>query len=194
MSEADLVRCPWAGPSLDYVEYHDREWGRPVRGDQALFERLSLEGFQSGLSWITILRRREGFRNAFVGFDPQQLAEWGPDHVDRLVLDEGIIRHRGKIEATLSNARVLAQWHAEEGDGVLDALVWSFAKPGLPRPVRFEDVPAQTPESLALSKTLRARGWRFLGPTTAYAAMQACGVVDDHLRDCFVKAAPDVSP
>jgi len=175
---------------LDYVEYHDREWGRPVRGDQALFERLSLEGFQSGLSWITILRRREGFRKAFVGFDPRELSVWGPEHVDRLVLDEGIIRHRGKIEATLSNARVLSQWQAEEGDGVLDALAWSFAKPGRPRPARFEDVPAQTPDSLALSKALRARGWRFLGPTTAYAAMQACGVVDDHLRDCFVKAAP----
>ncbi|MER6672561.1 DNA-3-methyladenine glycosylase I [Streptomyces sp. NPDC000983] len=179
-------RCPWALSTPDYVTYHDEEWGRPVHGDDALFERLSLEAFQSGLSWITILRRRPGFRAAFAGFRIEKVAAFTDEDRDRLLADEGIIRNRAKIDATLANARVLAGWAA----GDLDELIWSHAPEPGPVPRTLADVPAITPGSTALSKALKARGLRFVGPTTAYALMQACGLVDDHLTDCAARNRP----
>ncbi|MDO0911983.1 DNA-3-methyladenine glycosylase I [Streptomyces sp. DT2A-34] len=181
------LRCPWALSTADYVTYHDEEWGRPVHGDDALYERLSLEAFQSGLSWITILRRREGFRTAFAGFEIAKVATFTDSDRDRLLTDEGIIRNRAKIDATLANARVLADWTP----GDLDALIWSHAPDPATRPVpkTLADVPAVTPESTALSKALKKRGLRFVGPTTAYALMQACGLVDDHLETCVARSA-----
>ncbi|NUR68049.1 MAG: DNA-3-methyladenine glycosylase I [Streptomyces sp.] len=178
------LRCPWGVSTEDYIAYHDEEWGRPVHGDDALYERLSLEAFQSGLSWITILRRREGFRAAFAGFEIAKVATFTDADRDRLLFDEGIIRNRSKIEATLANARVLADW----APGDLDTLIWSHAPktPG-PAPKSVSDVPAITPESTALSKALKKRGLRFVGPTTAYALMQACGLVNDHLEACVVR-------
>ncbi len=169
------------------MAYHDEEWGRPVHGDDALFERVSLEAFQSGLSWITILRRREGFRAAFSGFKIAAVAEFGDADRERLLADAGIIRNRAKVDATISNARVLADWPA----GELDELIWSFAPDpaGRPAPRTLADVPAVTDESTALSKALKKRGLRFVGPTTAYALMQACGLVNDHLADCVVREA-----
>ncbi|WP_330459657.1 DNA-3-methyladenine glycosylase I [Streptomyces sp. NBC_00820] len=177
-----LPRCPWALSTEDYVAYHDEEWGRPVHGDDALFERLSLEAFQSGLSWITILRRRPGFRDAFAGFRIEKVAAFTEEDRERLLEDAGIIRNRAKIDATLANARVLADW--SEGD--LDALIWSHAPDSAARPAprTLADVPAVTPESTALSKALKKSGLRFVGPTTAYALMQACGLVNDHLETC----------
>ncbi|WP_369172198.1 DNA-3-methyladenine glycosylase I [Streptomyces sp. R28] len=182
------LRCPWALSTADYVTYHDEEWGRPVHGDDALYERLSLEAFQSGLSWITILRRREGFRAAFAGFEIAKVATFTDSDKDRLLADEGIIRNRAKIDATLANARVLADW----APGELDALIWSHAPDPTTRPVpkTLADVAAVTPESTALSKALKKRGLRFVGPTTAYALMQACGLVDDHLETCVARSAP----
>ncbi|TXS53328.1 DNA-3-methyladenine glycosylase I [Streptomyces sp. uw30] len=182
------LRCPWALSTPDYVTYHDEEWGRPVHGDDALFERLSLEAFQSGLSWITILRRREGFRAAFAGFEIAKVATFTDADKDRLLADEGIIRNRAKIDATVANARVLAEWPA----GDLDALIWSHAPDPTTRPApkTLADVPAVTPQSTALSKALKKRGLRFVGPTTAYALMQACGLVDDHLETCVARSAP----
>ncbi|GAA4070293.1 DNA-3-methyladenine glycosylase I [Streptomyces shaanxiensis] len=182
------LRCPWALSTPDYVAYHDEEWGRPVHGDDALYERLSLEAFQSGLSWITILRRREGFRAAFAGFEIAKVATFTDADRDRLLADEGIIRNRAKIDATLANARVLAEW----APGDLDELIWSHAPDPATRPIpkTLADVPAVTPESTALSKTLKKRGLRFVGPTTAYALMQACGLVDDHLESCVARSAP----
>ncbi|MGW2300036.1 DNA-3-methyladenine glycosylase I [Streptomyces sp. NPDC001809] len=179
------LRCPWGLSTEDYVAYHDEEWGRPVHGDDALFERLCLEAFQSGLSWITILRRREGFRAAFAGFRIAEVAGFGEADRERLLLDEGIIRNRAKIDATLANARLLAEW----SPGALDELIWSHAPdPGTrPAPRVFGDVPAVTDESTALSKALKKRGLRFIGPTTAYALMQACGLVDDHLEGCLAR-------
>ncbi|MFC5908467.1 DNA-3-methyladenine glycosylase I [Streptacidiphilus monticola] len=175
-----LLRCPWGVSTADYLPYHDEEWGRPVHGDRALFERISLEAFQSGLSWITILRRREGFRAAFAGFDPAVVAAYGEADVERLLADPGIIRNRAKVLATIANARALL-----ELDGSLDELVWSHAPdPAPPAPKTLADVPAVTPESTALAKSLKKHGFRFVGPTTAYALMQACGLVDDHLADC----------
>ncbi|EPH42157.1 DNA-3-methyladenine glycosylase I [Streptomyces aurantiacus] len=181
------LRCPWGLSTEDYVAYHDAEWGRPVHGDDALFERLSLEAFQSGLSWITILRRREGFRAAFADFKIAAVAEFGAADRERLLADAGIIRNRAKVDATLANARVLADWPA----GELDELIWSFAPDATARPVpaTLADVPAITDESTALSKTLKKRGLRFVGPTTAYALMQACGLVNDHLADCVAREA-----
>ncbi|MER7490895.1 DNA-3-methyladenine glycosylase I [Streptomyces sp. NPDC126497] len=178
-------RCPWALSTPDYVTYHDEEWGRPVHGDDALFERLSLEAFQSGLSWITILRRRPGFRAAFAGFEIAAVAEFTDADRERLLADTGIIRNRAKIDATLANARELAGW----APGDLDALIWSHAPDpaGRPVPKTLADVPAVTPESTALSKALKKRGLRFVGPTTAYALMQACGLVDDHLETCVAR-------
>ena len=176
-----LLRCPWALSTVDYVSYHDQEWGRPVHGEQALYERLCLEAFQSGLSWITILRRREGFRRAFAGFDPALVAEFGEADVERLMADEGIIRNRAKVLASIGNARAVL-----ELDGGLDELIWSFAPARSGRPKRLADVPPVTPESTALAKELKRRGLRFVGPTTAYALMQACGLVNDHLADCHV--------
>lgn len=176
------LRCPWALSAEDYVAYHDEEWGRPVHGDDALFERLSLEAFQSGLSWITILRRREGFRAAFDGFRIASVAAFGADDRERLLADAGIVRNRAKVDATLANARVLAEWSM----GELDELIWSHAPDPATRPAprTLADVPAVTDESTALSKALKKRGLRFVGPTTAYALMQACGLVDDHLARC----------
>lgn len=181
------LRCPWALSTPDYVAYHDEEWGRPVHGDDALFERLSLEAFQSGLSWITILRRREGFRAAFAGFEIAKVATFTDADKDRLLADAGIIRNRAKIEATMANARALAEWTP----GDLDDLIWSHAPDpaARPAPKTLADVPAVTPESTALSKALKKRGLRFVGPTTAYALMQACGLVDDHLASCVARGA-----
>lgn len=182
-----VPRCPWALSAEDYVAYHDEEWGRPVHGDDALFERLSLEAFQSGLSWITILRRRPGFRTAFAGFRIAAVAKFTDTDRERLLADTGIIRNRAKIDATLGNARVLAGW----APGDLDALIWSYAPDpaGRPGPVTLADVPPTTPESVALARDLKKRGLRFVGPTTGYALMQACGLVDDHLRDCVARRA-----
>ncbi|EDY57658.1 MULTISPECIES: DNA-3-methyladenine glycosylase I [Streptomyces] len=177
-------RCPWALSTPDYVTYHDEEWGRPVHGDDALYERLSLEAFQSGLSWITILRRREGFRAAFAGFEIAKVATFGEADRDRLLLDPGIIRNRAKIDATMANARVLAEW----SPGELDELIWSHAPASHAVPRTLADVPAVTAESTALSKALKKRGLRFVGPTTAYALMQACGLVDDHLETCVARS------
>jgi DNA-3-methyladenine glycosylase I len=175
-------RCPWGLSTEDYLAYHDSEWGRPVHGDDALFERLCLEAFQSGLSWITILRRREGFREAFAAFRIAEVARFTDTDRERLLADPGIIRNRAKIDATLANARVLAEWPA----GELDRLIWSYAPDAATRPApkTTADVPAVTDESTALAKTLKKNGIRFVGPTTAYALMQACGLVNDHLAAC----------
>jgi DNA-3-methyladenine glycosylase I len=187
-------RCPWgaAPAAADYRDYHDTEWGRPVHGDDALFERLCLEAFQSGLSWLTILRRREGFRAAFAGFRIPAVAAFTEDDEERLTADAGIIRNRAKIRATLANAKTLAGWE----DGELDRLVWSFApdRAARPVPVTTGDVPAVTPESTALSRELKRRGLRFVGPTTAYALMQACGLVNDHLAACWTRPACEETP
>ncbi|MEU9571232.1 DNA-3-methyladenine glycosylase I [Streptomyces massasporeus] len=182
------LRCPWALSAPEYVAYHDEEWGRPVRGDDALFERLSLEAFQSGLSWITILRRRPGFRAAFADFKIASVAAFTDEDRERLLADAGIIRNRAKIDATLANARALTEW----APGELDELIWSHAPDpsGRPVPKTLSDVPPVTPESTALSKALKKRGLRFVGPTTAYALMQACGLVDDHLETCVARSAP----
>jgi DNA-3-methyladenine glycosylase I len=167
----------------EYVAYHDTEWGRPVRGDQAIFERLVLEAFQSGLSWLTILRKRENFRAAFAGFDIAAVAAFGPDDEARLLADAGIVRNRAKISAAITNARA-----ALELPGGLSDLFWSYASAEpLPPPRALGDIPAQTAASKALAKELRARGFVFTGPVTAYAAMQACGLVNDHLADCFAR-------
>jgi DNA-3-methyladenine glycosylase I len=176
-------RCPW-GSGSEYVAYHDAEWGRPVTDDRGIYERLVLEGFQSGLSWLTILRKRENFRAAFAGFDIETVAGFGERDVRRLLADAGIVRHRGKIDAAIANARAAA-----ELDVSLAELVWSHAPRRRRRaPRELGDLPAVTPESTALSKELKRRGFRFVGPTTAYAAMQACGVVNDHLAGCWVRA------
>ncbi|RSS86253.1 DNA-3-methyladenine glycosylase I [Streptomyces sp. WAC05292] len=183
------LRCPWALATEDYTAYHDTEWGRAVHGDDALYERLCLEAFQSGLSWLTILRRREGFRAAFANFEIAAVAAFDHRDAERLLADERIIRNRAKIDATLANARVLAGWEP----GELDTLVWSHApEPGRPAPASIADVLAVTPESTALAKALKKAGIRFVGPTTAYALMQACGLVNDHLADCTARtpAAP----
>ncbi|MET7613378.1 DNA-3-methyladenine glycosylase I [Streptomyces seoulensis] len=181
------LRCPWALSTEDYVAYHDDEWGRPVHGDDALFERLSLEAFQSGLSWITILRRRPTFRLAFADFRIEKVAAFTEADRERLLADPGIIRNRAKVDATLANARVLADW----SEGELDELIWSHAPDPAARPVpkALGDVAAVTPESTALSKALKKRGLKFVGPTTAYALMQACGLVDDHLEACVSRGA-----
>jgi DNA-3-methyladenine glycosylase I len=174
------LRCPWALSPVDMLAYHDDEWGQPVRDDRGLFEKLCLEAFQSGLSWLTILRKRENFRAAFAGFDPARVAAFGPADVDRLLADAGIVRNRAKIEAAIANASAAL----ELPDG-LAALVWQYAEPGQPAPRTLGDVPASTPAAQALSADLRRHGFRFTGPVTAYATMQACGLVDDHLADCF---------
>jgi DNA-3-methyladenine glycosylase I len=177
----DLVdgRCWWGSSTPEYIAYHDEEWGRPVHDDRALFEKLCLEAFQSGLSWITILRKRESFRAAFAGFEIERVAAFGEQDVARLMADEGIVRNRAKIEATIANARAAA-------DLGLAELLWSFAPEPRPRPRTRADIPAVTPESTAMAKELKKRGFRFVGPTTAYALMQACGLVDDHIDGCLV--------
>ena len=183
-----LPRCPWGDAPADYRAYHDDEWGRAVRGDSAIFERLSLEAYQAGLSWLTILRRREAFREAFADFDIAVVAGYDDADIERLATDPRLIRHRGKVEAVVSNARLLVQWQAEEGPGVLDALVWSCTSSREP-PRTLADVPVQTEESRRLAQGLRARGWRFIGPTSAYAALQAMGVVNDHLEGCHARGS-----
>ena len=175
------VRCPWAESSQLYREYHDEEWGRPLHGRDALFERICLEAFQSGLSWITILRKRPAFRTAFADFDVETVAAFGDADTERLLADTGIVRNRAKIAAAIANARAVLAL-----DGDLDDLLWSFAPPLRPRPHGVEDVPASTAESIAMAKELKRRGFSFVGPTTAYALMQAAGIVDDHLADCWV--------
>lgn len=178
-----LARCPWGLSDPLYVDYHDTEWGRRVRDEHGLFERVSLEAFQSGLSWLTILRKRPAFRSAFAEFDPAVVAGFTPADVDRLLTDAGIVRNRRKIEATIGNARVLM-----ELDRPLSELLWSFAPERRPRPLTSAGIPSVTPESTAMAKSLRRLGFRFVGPTTAYALMQATGMVDDHLGGCHVPA------
>ena len=179
--EDGVVRCAWANGDPEYRRYHDEEWGRPLRDDERLFEKLCLEGFQAGLSWITILRRRPAFRAAFHGFNVDRVAAMTDADVERLLGDAAIIRHRGKIEAAIGNARVTQGLGESLGE-----LIWSFAPPArTARPRELGDVPAITPESTALSRELRSRGYRFVGPTTMYALMQSGGLVDDHLRGCF---------
>ena len=181
------LRCPWGIEPADYLAYHDQEWGWPVRDDVGLFERLCLEGFQSGLSWITILRKRDNFRSAFSGFEPSVVAGFGPDDVARLLADAGIVRNRAKIDAVINNARVMLDLPVG-----LAQTVWNYADTGSPArlaPLTTADNPAWTPASKALSVELRRHGFRFTCPVTAYATMQACGVVDDHLADCFRRQA-----
>lgn len=177
-----LVRCWWCGDSPEYVEYHDREWGVPVTDEVRLFEKIALEGFQSGLSWLTILRKRENFRAAFAGFNPERVARFGTKDVARLLADAGIVRHRGKIEATISNAQALLELREQEGS--LTRFVWNYAPASLARVRTRADVRATSEESVALSKELKRRGWRFVGPTTCYAFFQAMGLVNDHLEGC----------
>ncbi len=185
-------RCPWAGSSArsdqDYLDYHDKEWGREVHGEQPLLERLCLEAFQSGLSWLTILRKRDHFRRAFSSFDPDVVAALTQRDVETLMQDVSIVRNRRKIQATISNARATV---ALRDTGGLEALFWRARPLRHRRPVRIEDVPAKTAESAALAAALKTAGFAHLGPTTVYAAMQACGVVDDHLDGCF-RAGPTV--
>ncbi|MFT0846593.1 DNA-3-methyladenine glycosylase I [Actinomycetaceae bacterium L2_0104] len=186
-----LARCAWVGDDLEYRRYHDEEWGVPLHGDRALFEKMSLEGFQAGLSWITILRKRPRFREAFASFDPAAVAEFGSEDIERLMADAGIVRNRAKIEATISNAALVR----DMAEGEFDELMWSFA-PSRPaseyvRAAAMAEIPAVTPESTALSKALRKRGFRFVGPTTMYALMQSAGMVDDHLAGCWRIAEHD---
>jgi len=180
------LRCSWCRSDPGYVEYHDTEWGVPVRDDRALFEKICLEGFQSGLSWLIILRKRENFRRAFAGFDPARVARFTQRDVTRLLADAGIVRHRGKIESTINNAKRCADLVGECGS--LSAYVWRFAPQAKSRPKKLTwsvlKTMATTPESVALSKDLRKRGWTFVGPTTMYAFMQAMGLVNDHLHGC----------
>jgi DNA-3-methyladenine glycosylase I len=173
-------RCGWATSAPDYIGYHDEEWGFPLHGERAMFERLTLEAFQSGLSWLVILRKRPHFRKAFADFDPAAVAAFGERDVARLLGDAGIVRNRAKIEATLTNARAVVAL-----DTPLDELLWSFAPAEHARPATLADVPAVSPESTAMAKELKRRGFRFVGPTTCYALMQAAGLVDDHVADCF---------
>ncbi len=177
-----LLRCPWSMSAPEYLDYHDAEWGRPVHDDKVLFEHLCLEAFQSGLSWLTILRKRENFRAAFRDFDIDAVASFGQDDVARLLADTGIVRNRAKIDAAIGNARAAAALPAGLGE-----LIWKFAPEGVRAPVSLADVPASTPESKALSKELRRHGFSFTGPVTAYATMQSCGVVNDHLARCVIR-------
>jgi len=182
-----VARCPWAAAG-EYARYHDEEWGVPLHGDVALFEKLSLEGFQSGLSWIVVLRKRPAFRSAFAGFEPERVAAFGEEDVERLLADAGIVRNRQKIEAVIANARAVAALRERDGDGALDRLVWSHApeaREERARPTGMGDVPASTPESVALAKVLKAAGLRFVGPATVYALMQSAGLVDDHVVGCW---------
>lgn len=178
------ARCGWAVASEDYLAYHDLEWGRPVVGEPALYERISLEAFQSGLSWITILRKREAFRAAFAAFDPVVVADYHDDDVARLLADAGIVRNRAKIVATITNARAML---ALPAGTTLASILESHRPPPKPAPRSLGDVPAVVPQSVALAKELRSRGFRFVGPTTAYAMMQATGYVNDHLEDCWAR-------
>ena len=184
-----LPRCRWCLGAPEYVEYHDRVWGRPTHGERELFEMLVLESFQSGLSWLTILRKQDGFRLAFDDWDIERIAGYGPDDVARLLADAAIVRHRGKIEATVANARAVRDLHAT-GE-TLDEILWAFApdRSDSPAPRDGRDLEPQTEESKAMAKELKRRGFRFVGPTTAYSLMQAAGLVDDHLADCAFRGA-----
>ena len=182
---ADAVRC-WPTADSLYQAYHYEEWGRPVRDERGLYERLFLEGFQSGLSWLTILRKRDAFRAGFAGFDPELVARFDERDVERLLGDAGIVRHRGKIEAAIANAR--ATLELREGGEPLPELFWAHAREASPAPRSTADWVSTTPESVALAKRLRSAGFRFVGPTTVYAAMQACGIVNDHLAGCWIRA------
>ena len=185
VGEDGLARCAWGANDPEYRRYHDEEWGTPLHGDRPLFEKMCLEGFQAGLSWITILKRRPGFRTVFHDFDPVAVAALTPDDVERLMLDARIIRNRAKILATITNAQVTLELTAD-APGALDELMWSFAPPARSTaPSSFADVPAVTPESTAMSKELRKRGFKFVGATTMYALMQSSGMVDDHVTGCF---------
>ena len=179
------VRCGWATGQQIYRDYHDQEWGRPVRDPMALFERLSLEAFQSGLSWLLILRKRKNFRRVFAGFDIETVAGYTDADVQRLMADQGVVRNRAKIEATIANARAAVGLGSP---AALSELLWSFAPPPRPRPAEACEIPSATEESKAMARELRRCGFRFVGPTTAYALMQATGMVDDHIRDCWVPA------
>ncbi|MGH1435318.1 MAG: DNA-3-methyladenine glycosylase I [Lewinella sp.] len=193
--EDGQLRCWWHGSHKDYLHYHDNEWGYPVKDDFRLFEKICLEGFQAGLSWLTILRKRENFREAFHHFDYSKIAKMGPDDVERLVQNAGIIRHRGKIKSTINNAQRAIELVEEKGS--LANYFWSFEPPANERPkaLNYETLHqlAQTPASTALSKDLKKRGWRFVGPTTAYAFMQAMGLVNDHLEGCFCRAKAEAA-
>ena len=188
-----LPRCAWGCSTMDYVAYHDNEWGFPQGDDLRLFEKLCLEGFQSGLSWLTILRKRESFRAAFAGFDYRVLAEWGPGRIEELLLDASIVRHRGKIASVLNNARRTCELVDEHGS--LAAYLWSWEPTPAERPAAVTwpvlRTLAKTPQSTALSKDLKRRGFSFVGPTTMYAMMQAMGLVDDHVEGCCVRAAAE---
>ena len=188
--EDGRLRCFWQGGAPEYADYHDREWGFPVVDDSRLFEKICLEGFQSGLSWLTILRKRENFRRAFAGFDIARIARFGDRDVKRLLADAGIVRHRGKIESTINNARRALELIDTEGS--LATYFWHFEPDPADRPARLDwptlKTMATTTESTSLSKDLKKRGWRFVGPTTAYAFMQAMGLVNDHLDGCFCRA------
>lgn len=178
------LRCPWAAATEEYMAYHDTEWGKPVHDEQGLYERIMLEAFQSGLSWLTILRKREGIRDAFCHFVPERVAAFTDDDVERLMQDARIIRNRQKINAAITNARATIALREQGG---LSSLLWSFAPSHSPAPVTMHDVPAITPESTALAKALKKAGFVFVGPTTAYAAMQAVGLVNDHLDECHAR-------
>ena len=180
------LRCSWGLSAPDYVAYHDEEWGRPVTDDRGIYEKLTLEAFQSGLSWLTILRKRDNFRAAFDGFDFERVAIYGDGDVERLMADAGIVRNRAKIDAAIANARAAQDLVA--GGESLAALAWAHRPDAERAPARLEDVPATTPESKALAKELKRRGFRFVGPTTAYALMQAVGIVNDHMEGCLVRA------
>lgn len=185
VAEDGTVRCAWSGTDPEYRRYHDEEWGVPLHGDRPLFEKICLEGFQSGLSWITILRKRPRFREVFHGFDLEAVSRLDDDDVDRLMDDAGIIRNRSKILATIDNASAALALAERDGDGALDRLVWSFREEAPPgRVVRVGGIPGSTSASLALSRALKAAGFRFVGPTTMYALMQSAGVVDDHITGC----------
>lgn len=187
----DVTRCWWAGTDPLYVKYHDEEWGQPVTDDSRLFEKICLEGFQAGLSWLTILRKRDAFRRAFAGFDIARVARFGARDVERLLGDAGIVRHRGKIESTINNAKRAQELVAEHGS--LAAYIWRWEPPSASRPRRVTKSvlvrPALSAEAVALSKDLKRRGWTFVGPTTIYAFMQAMGLVNDHLEGCASRAA-----
>jgi DNA-3-methyladenine glycosylase I len=186
VGEDGVARCWWADSTADYRAYHDTEWGFPVADDQRLFEKLSLEGFQAGLSWLTILRKREAFRRAFAGFEYARVARFGEDDVARLLADAGIVRHRGKIEATINNAGRAVELAGEHGS--LARFIWSFEPDQHAAELDRAGLPSITSESRALARELKRRGWRFVGPTTVYAFMQAMGLVNDHLTGCQVRA------